>query len=176
MGRHTSVSSAGHGGLFVRHGMAFTAQQNDGLPLEGFEWMQAGRTFLGIYSLFVSCSLSHLLITAGWCGLSPAYLIHHIFMFGKHFREVRTFDPDIPSPAFPSISPPLRSSDRERHLRGTYRIHPPFPPRAALTTHLKALPWRQQLSTLDHDESWIWIWIWICPFSIFLSLPVLLCR
>lgn len=116
MGRHTSVSSAEHGGLFVRHGMAFTAQQNDGLPLEGFEWMQAGRTFLGIYSLFLSCLLSHLLITAGWCGLSPAYLIHHIFMFGKRFREVRTFDPDIPSPAFPSISLPLPFSDRERHL------------------------------------------------------------
>jgi hypothetical protein len=46
--------------------MALTAQQIDGLFLEGFEWMQMGRAFLGIYSLSVSCLLSHLLITAGW--------------------------------------------------------------------------------------------------------------
>jgi len=77
------------------------------------------------------------------------------------------------SPASPLPSPlPI-----ERDVwRGTYRIHPPSPPRVALTTHLKALPWRQQLSTLDHDESWIWNWNWICPFSISFSFPMLLCR
>jgi hypothetical protein len=51
--------------------------------LEGFEWMQMGRKVLGIYSLFVSCLLSYLLITAGWCGLSPAFLMFHTFMFRK---------------------------------------------------------------------------------------------
>ena len=79
---------------------------------EGFEWMR--RTVLGIYSLFVSRLFSHLLITAGWCGLSPAYLMYHTFSCSESVRYV----PSNPrySPAFPSIPQhiPSPSSDRWR--------------------------------------------------------------
>jgi hypothetical protein len=61
-----------------------------------------GRTFLGIYSLLFSCLLLHFLITAGWCGLSPAYLMYHTFSCSESVRYVHS-SPQIPqhSPASP---------------------------------------------------------------------------
>ena len=89
---------------------------------EGFEWMR--RTVLGIYSLFVSRLFSHLLITAGWCGLSPAYLMYLTFSCSESVRYV----PSNPrySPAFPSISPPP-PIDGEHLLRYVSTTSSPLP-------------------------------------------------
>jgi hypothetical protein len=80
---------------------------------------------LGIYSLFVSRLFSHLLITAGWCGLSPAYLMYHTFSCSESVRYV----PSNPrySPAFPSISPPPPPIDREHSLRYVSTASSPLP-------------------------------------------------
>jgi hypothetical protein len=80
---------------------------------------------LGIYSLFVSRLFSHLLITAGWFGLSPAYLMYHTFSCSESVRYV----PSNPrySPAFPSISPPPPPIDREHSLRYVSTTSSPLP-------------------------------------------------
>jgi hypothetical protein len=71
------------------------------MDFEGYGWAdEDGKDVLRhLLSLFASYLLSLILIKAGWCGLSPAYLMYHNLISEK--REVRTFEPPRYSSSLP---------------------------------------------------------------------------